>query len=156
MSNEFKRRIIPESYHFRKDEIWVLTDFAWYILGLPSQSYTIFFQDMLSTCVRKRKKPGSVPISDTELLPVVTPTVSKLAKGLFLRSELIAGHAIDESDEELANICVPDVPFVVHDSNPEDMRWGKGTDGSDCFDKVILDNIEYHASLDHLLLIAIL
>ena len=128
------------------NEVWILTDFSWYKLGLPSKVYAPIYEEMIVNCGRKRKKVDSVPFNDKELIPVVTPTVSKLAKGLFLRSELLTGHTIDEIDKGLANVCVSDARFAVHDSNPEHMEWGERIEGTDCYKSVVLDGISYHVS----------
>lgn len=48
-------------------------------------------------------------------------------------------------DPDLQNVCVPEVPFVVHRTNPTDITWGEEIPGASGFYKsVLVDGVEYH------------
>ena len=78
--------------------------------------------------------------------PYITPRVGKIAQGLFLRSLMTINERV-EDDSEMQNICVPDIPFVVHTTAPNEIVWGKEVRGAKGFyESVFVDGIEYYAS----------
>ena len=80
--------------------------------------------------------------------PFVTPRVGKIAQGLFYRSLLIAGDKV-EPNAELQNICVQDIPFVVHEHDPETVEWGEEIKGaSGYYHSVLIDGVEYNVRLN--------
>jgi hypothetical protein len=133
----------------------VKTLFAWYTLGFPSKQYLPFFNEMKREMEKINQNSSRVQKTPSDLLPVVTPKVHNLAKGFFLRSELIVGHEIDAADDALAKVCDPHIRFRVHPSNPTKVEWGTqilDTGFTKLFKSVKLDGIEYFVSV--LILIA--
>ena len=100
----------------------------------------------------KKKTEKSIIFKDishknVEKTPFVTPRVGKIAQGLFYRSLLIAGDKV-EPNVELQNICVQDIPFVVHEHDPVNVQWGEGVKGADgYYHSVYIDGVEYHVRI---------
>lgn len=79
--------------------------------------------------------------------PFITPRVGNIAQGLFLRSLLMLDKRV-KLDPELQNVCVPDVPFVIHSTNPTNITWGEKFPGTTGFYKsVFVDGVEYHVNI---------
>ena len=129
-------------------EIWIRTQFAWYILEFPSHRYRKYYEKMKSAA-RNYKPPKSFVSrpsrrQEDALAPFITPRVGKIAQGLFLRS-LIMSNERGVSDSELENVCVADIPFVRHIANPTTVEWGEEIPGAKGFYKsVFVDGVEYH------------
>ncbi|KAL5511284.1 hypothetical protein ACEPAH_4500 [Sanghuangporus vaninii] len=128
-----------------KHEIWIRTQFAWYILEFPSHRYRRYY-GKVQVLARNYSPPKSSRPSRSldALAPYITPRVGKIAQGLFLRSLIIANERII-SDSELQNVCVADIPFVRHVTNPSNVEWGHEVPEVKGFYKsVFVDGVEYH------------
>ena len=108
-----------------------------------------------SSCTRSNsERPRSlnreISILKQHNKPVVTTTVHRIAKGLFLRTLIEAKQSVDESGEDMtdvANICLPELPIIVHDENPKSIKWGLPVRGCpNYYRSVYLDGVEYKVS----------
>lgn len=127
-----------------------MTSYSWYYLELPSKKYARYFEEMAELAEKFAVKASSqVPRANLQSTPFVTPRIGSIAQGLFVRSLLML-KGLDTDDAELIkhqNVCVQDIPFVVHKTGSNNIKWGKRIyeTGTECFYKsVFLDGVEYH------------
>ncbi|EJD02256.1 S-adenosyl-L-methionine-dependent methyltransferase, partial [Fomitiporia mediterranea MF3/22] len=128
-----------------KDEIWIRTHFAWYILEDPSESYQTYYNKMKALAQAYSRRPAPRPSRIKEpSTSFLTPRVGSIAQGLFLRSLLMIGER-PSVDPDLQNVCVQDIPFVVHATDPDAIAWGEEIPASQgLYKSVFMDGVEYH------------
>ncbi|EJD02255.1 S-adenosyl-L-methionine-dependent methyltransferase [Fomitiporia mediterranea MF3/22] len=126
-------------------EIWIRTHFAWYILEYPSRMYWTYFDKVKVLARAHARRPAPPALQEKgPLVSFVTPRVGSIAQGLFLQSLIMTNGPLS-MEPSLQNVCVPNVPFVVHPTAPETITWGQEITGTrGCFKSVFVDGVEYH------------